>query len=113
MAVAVKCTGVDETRKNRRRSFALTLSGSYVTSGDTVNFTTLNKNGFSRAIPPSNPLFNQDSVEINAVPNGYEAYLVQRRLQPHSVKLPAENQHDSQYRTGCRGLSGSLDWATH
>lgn len=82
MAVAVKCIRVEETRRHRIRHYALTLSGSYVTGGDTVDFTTLTGTLFARRIPPAKPLFSQDDVTVRSSPNGYDVYLTQNGSSP-------------------------------
>lgn len=40
MSVALALVGIDQTRRNTRRTFSLTFSGNYTTGGDTINFTT-------------------------------------------------------------------------
>src|ERR1017187_2197785 len=119
MPVAVKCVFVDETRKNRIRRYALTLSGSYTTGGDTVDFTGLSKNGFARAIPPSNPLPGNDNISFDGVPDGFDMMLVANGTAPTlknyllKVYSTADTEHTAgAYETNLKAVTVEIEIIT-
>ena len=74
MAVTIAVTRIDMTQEAQIVEGLLTLSGSYVTGGDTVNFSTL-ANILSGAGPMGLVEFDEQPAS-GATPGGYMFYLI-------------------------------------
>jgi hypothetical protein len=74
MAIASSLIAIDPTRRNVRRTLALTFSGDYATGGDALDLTaTANPNGLEGAKAFS---LNPTVYGVRNVPDGYTSEIV-------------------------------------